>query len=56
MAHAMTPELAVEELAEEIGTLAERDERREEVILSGSKVPDPKPILDEMQQRGLVQR
>jgi DtxR family Mn-dependent transcriptional regulator len=56
MAHPMTPELALEELAEEIGTLAEREERSEEIILSGSKVPDPVPVLEEMQQRGLVQR
>ena len=56
MTHPMTPELALEELAEEIGTLAERDERREEVILGGSKLPDPAPVLDEMRQRGLVRR
>jgi DtxR family Mn-dependent transcriptional regulator len=56
MTHPMTPELALEELAEEIGTLAERDENREDVILGGSKVPDPLPVLDEMQERGLVRR
>jgi DtxR family Mn-dependent transcriptional regulator len=54
MTHPMTPELALEELAEEIGTLAERDETSEEVILGGSKLPDPGPVLEEMQGRGLV--
>jgi DtxR family Mn-dependent transcriptional regulator len=56
MTHPMTPESAVEELAEEIGTLAECDEHREEVILGGSKVPDPAPVLDEMEDLGLVRR
>jgi DtxR family Mn-dependent transcriptional regulator len=56
MIHPMTRELAIEELAEEIGTAAERDERSEEVILGGSKVPEPGPVLDDMERRGLVRR
>lgn len=56
MTHPMTPELALEEPAEEIGNLAEPDEHREEVILGGSKVPDPAPVLDEMEARNLVHR
>jgi len=56
MIHPFTPEHAVEELAEEIGALAERGERHERGILSGSKVPDPASVLAEMERRDLVRR
>jgi DtxR family Mn-dependent transcriptional regulator len=52
----MTPELAIEELAEEIGTLQENGDRREETVLGGSKVPDAAAVLDVMVQRQLVHR
>jgi len=56
MAHPMTRELAIEELAEEIGTLGETGESREEIVVGGSKVPEAGPILEEMVTRGLVRR
>ncbi len=56
MTHPMTLESAIEELAEEIGTLDERSEQQESVILGGSKVPNPRPILEEMENRYLVRR
>lgn len=56
MTHPMTLESAIEELAEEIGTLDERGEQREEVILGGSKVPGPGAVLDEMERRGVIRR
>jgi DtxR family Mn-dependent transcriptional regulator len=52
----MTRDLAIEELAEEVGTLAERDEHSESVIIDGSKVPEPGPVLEDMERRGLVRR
>lgn len=56
MTHPLTPELAIEELAEEIGTLLERGERRESAVLGGSKVPEPGAVLAEMVRRRLALR
>lgn len=56
MTHPMTLELAIEELAEEIGTLQEKGEHSEEAVLTGSKVAEPGPVLEQMIARGLVRR
>ncbi len=47
---------AVEELAEEIWSLAEVGENRYDRLTGGSKVEDPAPILETMVREGLARR